>query len=336
MPQPTVPLASAGTILRLAHAPALLVTNLINIRYLTGLDLSAGSVLIRQRSITLYADDRYLQSARRRAYATVDVKPSTALKSDLARLRSCAFEAQSVTIAQLARLKVSVKGLRLTPSNGAIEECRRAKSPHELTHIRKASRMTLRILRQIPGMLVPGVTERELAWRIASLAHDAGADGMAFDTIVAFGVHTSYPHHRPTEARLRAGDMVQIDMGVKVCGYLSDYSRVYFTRPPTEAQHIALKALRSVHRTVTPLVVSGVTTHALDRAARRALKRFGFDEEFCHALGHGVGLEIHEGVVVSSRRKSQSLKECEVVTIEPGLYFPGQWGMRIENTVIVQ
>jgi Xaa-Pro aminopeptidase len=159
---------------------------------------------------------------------------------------------------------------------------------------------------------------------------------MAFETIVAFGENTSKPHHHPTERKLKKGDIVQIDMGVKINGYCSDYSDVYFTSPATPEQKIALSALKKAAKTAKKLVKEGISNRLLDQTARRILKTYGYDKEFSHALGHGVGLEIHEGVTLSSKAPVMKLKKNEVITIEPGLYFEGKWGMRVEETVVVE
>lgn len=159
---------------------------------------------------------------------------------------------------------------------------------------------------------------------------------MAFDTIVGFGEHTSRPHHHPTDRALRKGDIVQIDLGLKIDGYCSDMSRVFYTGTKTSRQAKAYRALLEAKKTAEKMVKPGVDVRALDQAARRVLKKHGFGKEFCHALGHGLGLDIHEAPTISGKSKPYRLKKDEVITIEPGLYFPGEWGMRIEDTMIVR
>lgn len=195
--------------------------------------------------------------------------------------------------------------------------------------------MTRTILTRVPSLLKRGVTEKNLAWQIRILAHESGADDMAFDTIVAFGEHTSRPHHRPTDRKLVRGDIVQIDMGVRVKGYCSDMSRVYFTGKKTPEQSAAFSALRDVVAQCKMRCRAGARNRSLDAYARAVLKRHGFGPEFTHGLGHGVGLDIHEGISLSRRAPPMTLRAGEVVTIEPGLYFPGKWGMRLEDTVLV-
>jgi Xaa-Pro aminopeptidase len=158
---------------------------------------------------------------------------------------------------------------------------------------------------------------------------------MAFPTIVGFGENTAFPHHHPTTRRLKRGDIVQIDLGVKAGGYCSDYSRVFFTAKPTAEQRKALLALKRAKAAAEQLIRVGMENRVLDLKAREVLASFGIEKAFTHALGHGVGLEIHEGLSISKKAKRKKLLKNEVITIEPGVYFPGKWGMRVEDTIVV-
>lgn len=334
---PFSPPATAARILRQAKAPCLLIGHLPNIRYCTGLELSAGFLLVEKRGFTLFVDARYSENAAKKLGLSIRIGDPKKLPDILKKLRSCGVEADHVPVSQFSNWKSKYKNTKFVQTTDVVEEFRRVKSVVELKNVRKACAITKQILLRVPSYLARGVTERDVAWRIAEAAHKAGAGGMAFDTIVGFGKNTSQPHHRPTDAVLQAGDMVQIDMGVTIDGYCSDYSRVYFTRRPTAEQAKVYGVLSRVQRHMVRQVRMGVTTHALDAEARGMLAEHGYgNEQFSHALGHGVGLDIHEGVVLSSRGPAATLRKNEVVTIEPGLYFPGKWGMRIEDTVIVR
>lgn len=333
---PFSPPATAARILQHAQAPSLLVGHLPNIRYCTGLELSAGFLLVEKRGFTLFVDARYSENAAKKLGRSMRIGDPKTLPDLLKKTKVIGFEAEHIPVAQFSSWKTKYKNTKFVQTTGVIEEFRRTKSAAELRCVRKACAITKEILLRIPSYLTRGVTERDVAWRIAEAAHRAGAGGMAFETIVGFGKNTSQPHHRPDATVLRAGDIVQIDMGVTVGGYCSDYSRVYFTRRPTAEQAKVYSVLSRVQRTMCKRVRAGVTTHALDAEARGMLAEHGYGtEHFPHALGHGVGLDIHEGVVLSGRGPAITLKKNEVVTIEPGLYFPGKWGMRIEDTVIV-
>jgi Xaa-Pro aminopeptidase len=322
----------------------LIVTNLTNVRYLTGMDISWGIVLLSRKK-HLFVDGRYIERARMEAKNMI-VHPIDDLEKEMKRLQSVRFEALDLTVDRLQRWKKRFKGTTLIPSTNVIEDLRRSKTEMELKAIRKACRITDQILARIPMILSDCCkdaeccppTEKSLAWDIEKLAHDFGADELSFDTIVAFGPNTSRPHHKPTSRKLKKGDIVQIDMGVRVNGYCSDCSRVFFTEKPTEEQKKVFDLLVRIVQETTAMAKPGVSTAALDTYARKAMKKDDYDTHFLHSLGHGVGLEIHEGVSLSSQKlkvRSQKLKADEVITTEPGIYLEGRWGMRIEDTIVV-
>lgn len=313
---------------------AFLVTHLSNLRYLTGLSLSAGTLLVTSQSAQLFLDGRYQEVGQSLSRLLKVLSPDD-FKETLSSLRFVAFESSDVTVARLRSLQKRVPHIRWKETIGLIEEIRRQKSSSELACIRRASRITKSVLATIPSLLRLGISELELQHSIDDLARKNGAEGMAFTTIVAFGEHTSRPHHHATERVLLSTDLVQIDMGARSGGYCSDYSRVFFMAPPTPEQKKAFVSLKKAKKHAEGLVRPGVKPRELDLAARSALQTCGYDKEFCHSLGHGLGLDIHEMPSLSSRSNEGPLLAGEVITIEPGLYFPGQWGMRLEDTIFV-
>lgn len=325
----------ATLLLRRARLPALLITDLRNIRYVSGLDVSAGCILVTKQGFTLYTDARYLEVAKAEAKKGITVCSLTLLADQLGKLGTVGIESENVTMARYTYWKKKYKNTKFVQTSGILEEFRRSKDPEELRCIRHACSITRSVLRLVPHLLKSGVTEQEIAWQLERECRKRGAEGMAFPSIVAFGEHTARPHHHPTQRRLSRGDLVQIDMGASYHGYCSDFSRVYFTVQPTVDQARALRALKEAKVVVEKSLRVGVTNRSLDRCAREVLKKYGYDKEFSHALGHGLGLDIHEGVTLSRKAPRQILKQCEVITIEPGLYFEGRWGMRIEDTIVV-
>jgi len=327
-------------------AVPLLVGNLTNIRYLSGLSMTAGVILLTQKQKILFTDDRYLEKAKEEAKRGIRVRHIEELPKYMKKYRRVRVEADDLTITRLKRWKKKFRGTKLVPSEGIIEEMRRRKKPAELKALMKACRITDKILAMIPKRLVRAcrsvarnapthLTERALAWEIEKLAHDFGVDEMAFETIVAFGPHTSRPRHRPTKRKLKKGDLVQIDMGVKVDGYCSDCSRVFFTGKPTKEQREVFDLLLCTVKETTKMAKIGSLNTALDTYAREKLKKEGYGDLFLHSLGHGIGLEVHESINISSRAQRKRLLAQEVVTTEPGIYFAGKWGMRIEDTIVV-
>ncbi len=333
---PPSPRPTAPQLLRKTSGRPLLISTLENIAYITGLQVSAGFLLAQGKGYSLFLDSRYLESARRDVQCRTSLRPLNELADTLRKMKVLCFEADNVTVATIEIWKRKYKNTKFVQTSGIVEEYRRSKAPDEQKKITKACSITKSVLRLIPTLLTPGISEQELAWRIESECRKRGAECMAFPSIVAFGTHSSRPHHHPTNRKLAKNDLVQIDMGAKFSGYCSDYSRVYFTGRKTADQVRAMRALRESSAAAIKILRPGVTNRALDLRARQVLRSHGYDKEFSHALGHGVGIDIHEGVTLSSRALVQKIKKNEVITIEPGLYFEGKWGMRIEETIIVR
>ena len=310
-------------------------------------------MLVKGARRMLFVDNRYTEKAADEAKRGVQVLHGDELPKVLKRLKKVRFESENVTVARLQRWKKRFKGTAFIPSEGVVEEWRRLKMTEEIIATKKACAITDKVLRAVPRMLSVGaplrgarfgMTEKELAWKIEKLSRENGADAMAFETIVAFGPSSSRPHHRPTERKLRKGDLIQIDMGVKVKGYCSDCSRVFFTAQPTAEQKKIFDLLLAIVKETTKMMKIGASNQIIDKYARKILKKHSIpalapantlDQLFLHSLGHGVGLDIHEGLNISSRAKKTKLLKNEIVTTEPGVYFAGKWGLRIENTVLV-
>ncbi|MBP9850396.1 MAG: aminopeptidase P family protein [Candidatus Peribacteraceae bacterium] len=316
--------------------PAVIISNLTNIRYLTSIQASAGLLLVTKKQVVLFVDSRYSEVASRRAEKGIVIADPTELQRYLSRFKTLGFESDSVTVARLDRWKKQLKNKKFVQIKDFVEGLRAIKDIQELTTLTEACAITKMALRKISSMLRYGMTERELALDIYVYCMNNGADGMAFETIVGFGENTSKPHHRPSDRKLKKGDIVQIDMGAMYRGYCSDYSRVYFTSEPTPKQRKAYRALKEAKKAAEKILRPGVLNTKLDEEARRVLLRHGFDKEFSHSLGHGVGMDIHEGTTLSKRAAPVKLRKNEVVTIEPGLYFKGRWGMRIEDTIVIR
>lgn len=319
-----------------AETDAFLVTDLTNIRYLTGFALSSGALLVLPRRIVLFTDNRYHEAAAMQVLPGVSVFDHGALAETLAAVPVCGFEAENVTVERKARWKRQFQHTKFVQTVGVVHGFRRQKSSEELLLMRRAKRVTEELLRRVPAALRKGVTERELAQKLLLWALELGAEGLAFEPIVAFGTHTSRPHHAPTPRALRKGHIVQIDVGAKVRGYCADASEVFFTASLSREQERIYRTLHAAKDAAATALHPGVTTHALDRIARQVLGREGLEEAFCHALGHGIGLEVHEGVTLTQKRPAAMLLKSEVVTIEPGVYFPGRFGMRVEEAYVVR
>lgn len=323
------------SLLRARGIPRMLVTSPSNVRYLTGLDASEAMLLVALRSATLFVDARYASAAGALRSRRLKVMDRTDIARMLSRIPRCGYEEGHVTAGCLRRWKAACKNTKFIHTSSLAEGLRRKKDATEVRLMHRALSVTDDVLRGVPGMLRPGMTEARLAADILIACLERGADGMAFDTIVAFGPSTCEPHHRPGGRRLRTRDIVQVDMGAKVGGYCSDRSEVFFIGKPTAEQRRTYDAVSEAKERAKSLLKAGVPCADLDRSARSVLAAHSLEGFFTHSLGHGLGLDIHEGVSLSSR-SADSLLSGEVVTIEPGVYLPGKFGIRLEDTVFVK
>ncbi len=322
-------------LLERAKVGSFLVTDPTSIRYLTGLSMSAGIMLITPKKFILFVDSRYTEMAKG-AKGDFAVRDIDRLPKYLEEQKECGFEAETVTVSRFRNWKKKFPSTKFVHTTGVVDHFRRSKDSDELRIVRRAMKMTSELLRRVPSLLRKRITEEGLARQLLLWAFDMGAEGLSFEPIVGFGTHTSSPHHHPTSRSLQKGHIVQIDVGVKYKGYCGDMSEVFFTAKPTAEQERIYSALCEAKDKAKAAVKIGATTHELDRIARDVLTRENLNQYFTHALGHGVGLDVHEGVTLSQKAPVKTLLPGEVITIEPGVYFPGKFGMRVEEMVIVE
>jgi Xaa-Pro aminopeptidase len=330
----------------------LLITKLVNMQYLTGTTCEGFALtqnLKRKtyKKIWLFTDARYLERAKKEVRQGVRVillsQTQDVLREQMKKLRikKLGFEAEHMTVARLEQLKKRLRGIKLIPTTGVIEKNRLVKSSDEIRKIQRACVITVKVLRATLPFVRQGVTELGLAEKVRELALEFGAEGLAFDTIVVFGESAAVPHAKPGKRKLKRGDLVLFDLGVKYAGYCSDLSRTFFTAPPTELQQVAYQAVRQAQLKGIATIQVGVKCLAIDEVVRRALKIENRKSKienlanyFTHSTGHGVGLEIHEAPSLSPK-SPDALAIGNVVTVEPGVYLPGKLGIRIEDTVAV-
>jgi len=323
-----------------AQIEALWVTTPENVRYLSGFTAPEDArVLLHSGEATLFTDRRYtVQAEQESTLPTFIWRQSDEWKTELkARLEGVrvGFEALSLTVEKLEELQ-KMGGMSWTSSVGVLERLRAVKSAEELARIRAACALTDSVLAEVVPMLVPGVREVDIALELEFRMRRAGAEGAAFDTIVASGLRSSMPHGRASAKLLEAGDLVTVDLGAKLGGYHSDMTRAY---PVGEVNAELKKLYRAVKQAKTLALEAarpGMGCRALDAVARDYLKSEGFEAEFAHSLGHGVGLAVHEAPRLSFRsEESEILEVGNVATLEPGLYVPGLGGVRLEDLVLI-
>ncbi|MFZ5927874.1 MAG: M24 family metallopeptidase [Acidobacteriota bacterium] len=318
---------------------AAVVSHPPNVRYLTGFTGSNGILFLSAAQAVLFTDPRYDLQAHEECDCRVRVvRGSTwdgVWKHAARKSRRIALEAEHLSHAVWAEAARRLgRNGALKPLGGAVERLRRVKSPEEIDAIRASARLCGEAFRQAVRRFRPGMTENDAAAEIEYRMRKLGAEGAAFETIVAAGARASLPHARPGGARLEKGRPVLVDMGANLAGYMSDMTRAaHFGPPPREFVRL-YDAVLEAQQAGVKAVRAGVPARRVDAAARNALKVRGLDRYFTHSTGHGVGLEIHEGPRLGAR-SGETLEAGMVVTVEPGVYLAGKAGIRIEDTVLV-
>jgi Xaa-Pro aminopeptidase len=329
-----------------AGLPGLLVTHLPDLRYLCGFTGSNAALAISRRAARLFTDGRYTaQAAEEVAAAEVEIVSGSPAVSAVQWLAAqpgvdfAGFDPACTTVADLARWRAALPSrlrrsfLSIIPAP-LVEPLRMVKDEDELALLVEAALVGCKLFEQILGFIRPGLAEFEVAAELEHKARLLGAEGMSFETIVASGVRSALPHGRATEARLPRRGFLTLDFGVILKGYCSDMTRTVYLGKPKADERNAYEAVLEAQEAGVAAVASGVSCGEVDEAARGVLRRAGLAEAFTHSTGHGVGLEIHEAPRLGAGQTTRLLPGM-VVTIEPGVYLAGQFGIRIEDMVAV-
>ncbi len=316
----------------------LVVSNIANVRYLSGFSGSTAWLLASREKTTLITDFRYKEQAEEEVYRGIEIKIDT--KEPLGVVCDMApglkgkvgFEAGSLTYAAYEKLRSSAGGL--TPAEGVVEELRKTKDANEIASISKAAAMADSVFGEIIGEIRGGLSEVDVAARIDFLLRKASSEVPAFKTIVASGAHASLPHATPTRRIIRGGDLVKMDYGAIWDGYCSDMTRTVVMGKASDKVKMVYGIVLEAQERAIAGIRPGAACREIDKIARDHIEAEGYGENFGHGLGHGVGLEIHEGPRLS-KKSDEALKAGNVVTVEPGIYIPGWGGIRIEDMVVV-
>jgi Xaa-Pro aminopeptidase len=323
----------------------LLISHLPNIRYLCGFTGSAGMLLVEEAGSVFFTDVRYDTQAHEEVKAAkVVISRKSALPSlgewlgarrKRARGWTIAIEAEHFTIAEKKRLaQMRPAGITLKDSPSVVERLRMVKDGDELQRIRAAVALGATLFDRALKVLRPGVKEVEVAAEMEYAARQGGAEEMSFPTIIASGARSALPHGRASEQVIASGGFVVCDFGVILSGYCSDQTRTVWVGTGPEDARQAYDAVKEAQQAAIDVVRPGVTVGEIDATARKVLRKAGLGRYFTHSTGHGVGLEIHETPRVADGQR-EILQPGMVITIEPGVYFPGKWGVRIEDMVAV-
>jgi Xaa-Pro aminopeptidase len=320
-----------------------LITRLVNVRYLTGLASSNAAVLVRPDGAAILAtDSRYVTAARAIA-PDVEIVLDRTVATTLARRAAqegpvkLGVEEHDVTLALAAAISKAAERAELVHLGRPVEELRIVKDDDELAVIREACAISCRALDELYATGgFAGRTEKDLARDLENRMFEHGADGLAFETIVAAGPNSAIPHHRPTDRVVERGDLLKIDFGALYRGYHADCTRTAVVgAEPTGWQREIYELVATAQRAGRAALAPGVEYVAVDNAARDVIKAAGHGEHFGHGTGHGVGLEIHEAPSLGYSAEGK-LVDRTPVTVEPGVYLPGQGGVRIEDTLVVR
>jgi Xaa-Pro aminopeptidase len=315
----------------------LLVTNLVNVRYLTGFTGTNGACLVSPGERLFLTDFRYVERARAEVRDFERVEGGRDLLGDLAARLSgrAGFDDAHVSVRAHRRLAEKAgEDVELVPAGGLVERLREQKDEGELEAMRAATKIADAAYEEVREQGLTGRTEREVARAMVRRMEDLGAHGPSFPPIVAAGAHGALPHAEPRDAEIPAGTLVVIDAGARVDGYCSDCTRTFATGPLSGDAVEVYELVLGAQQEALAAARAGAERREVDGVARRIIDAAGHGEHFGHGLGHGVGLEIHEDPRLT-RAAEGTLSEGNTVTIEPGVYLPGAFGVRIEDLVAI-
>jgi len=322
---------------------ALLITQAENRRYLSGFSGSSGALLITPKRQIILTDSRYYQQVRQEApdweLAEAGYNWPGYLGEHLVefglRGATIGFEADAVSVANFNKWRAALAEATLRETSGLVMDFRVVKDEQELTAIRQAVALADRAMAYIYQRIQPGMTEKEVAWELEVFMRNRGASALSFETIVAFGPNSALPHATPTDRACQLGDVVLIDMGCVVDNYCSDITRTFSLGEPSAPDFMKIwRLVFNANAVAAAAITAGTISSVADAYARDIIKSAGCGDQFGHSLGHGVGLAVHEAPKVSYTSEDP-LPAGAVITIEPGVYRPGDFGVRLEDMALI-
>lgn len=322
---------------------AAIITDDINRRYFTGMKSSAGTVLVFRDKAYLIIDFRYIEKATK-TVKDAEVILQGRLYDQINELiekhgaKTLAIESATMTVASLNLLKARITAAEVVASDelsSAITQLRIVKTQNEIDKIIKAQRIAEAAFEDVLNFIRPGVTEREIGLRLDYYMLSHGAEALSFDTIALTGANTSLPHGVPGETVVENGMFVLMDYGAMYEGYHSDMTRTVCVGKPTEKMELVYNTVLKAQLDALDAIKAGVIGKDIDKIARDVITNAGYGDKFGHSLGHGVGVEIHEAPNAAPSSE-HIFKENMIVTVEPGIYLPDEFGVRIEDFVVIK
>ncbi|MCR4405081.1 MAG: Xaa-Pro peptidase family protein [Candidatus Acetothermia bacterium] len=316
----------------------------LNLVYLTGFSGTFGLLVLTQAEQLLLTDSRYTERAKAEApqVEVREIKGNWAerLAEELKALglKRLGLNSRTISLFDFNLLKEKAPEVELVPLEGPVERLRLRKDEEEIEQIREAAALTDRAFAHALEFVRPGMTELEVAWELEKFMREHGSSqGLAFPSIIATGSNSALPHALPGERRLRRGELLLLDMGARSGGYCADLTRMIALGKPTKRQKEVYEIVLRAQQAALSGIKAGMDGIEADRLAREVIQGAGFGDKFGHGLGHGVGLAVHEGPRLSplADPKKDILEPGMVVTVEPGIYLVGEFGVRIEDLTVV-
>jgi len=332
------------TLLSEINCDALIIENSTDLLYLLGFPISTGTLLLHQDGGTLIVDGRYYELCSKKSPFPVLLSQAETLNTLLAELPNIStlgFASLTTSFARyLALIEILKKGTReiqLNPVEAPLRNLRKIKRPEEITLLKQAAELGSRGYDFVCSILKENISEKEVAFELEIFWKKQGADGFAFDPIIAFGPNSSMPHYRAGKTKLKKGDAVLIDIGVTWAHYHSDMTRTLFFGNPDPLLLNLYEIVLNAQRSALELCRAGIAVGTVDAAARNKIVSAGYGEQFPHSLGHGIGLEVHEFPLIRNTPAQQyvQLETGMVITIEPGIYIAEVGGIRIEDSILI-
>ncbi len=345
-------ITSIRQILAAKRLDGLIVSSLAHIRYLTNFSGSNALLLIlpdalhfitdgryaEQITTELYTQEQMLQQMLYRLQTHITREPWKYIAENdiLQGAQTLGFEAAKVSFSGVQAMRKYLRPVRLKPCKDIIENVTMVKTAQEVAHIRRAADIAAEVYAYILNFVKPAMTELDVAAEISYQARKRGSEDDAFEIIVASGVRGALPHGRASNKRLQTGELVTLDFGCRVAGFNSDMTRTFALGKPNDFDRSIYDLVLSANKRAIEKAKAGMTAKNLDAVARDIIKVAGYEKEFEHSLGHGLGIEVHEQPTVSYRFPRVRIPAGAVVTIEPGVYVAGKCGVRIEDDVWIQ
>jgi len=322
---------------------AIVVSYLPNIRYLTNFSGSSAYLFVTQEDIHFVTDDRYAEQITTELYDLPNLK--THISRDvwgylveskmLNDIINVGFEADKMAYSDAVEIRNRVRPMKFKPITNLVERFTQPKAPEELEYIKSACQISEKVYEDMLNVIVPGITEIDIATEIVYRSRKLGSEGEPFDIIVTSGPRASLVHGQPSERKIKKNDIILLDFGAKVKGFGSDITRTFCVGKPTKEQKSIYQLVYNAKKAACDAVRPGMNGKILDNVARKMINDAGYAQNFQHSLGHGIGLVAHEKPIITFRMDDQIVPEDCVLAIEPGIYIPDKFGMRIEDNIFV-